>query len=399
MACKRLLVLSSTYPRWANDSGPSFVHELSSRLANELEVVVLCPSSKGAHRIERLDGVKVIRYRYAPNIMETLVHGGGIVANIRARPLKLLLLLPFLLSQLLSAIWYTLWLRPDVIHAHWLIPQGVVASVVSLVFRGKVPFVVTSHGTDLWSFRGRILKAVKRWVVSRAAAVTAVSTALERELQLQVGLQKKVLVEPMGVDLNGVFRPRPCAHRQRKQVISAGRLIEGKGVEYLIKAIPGLVSKFPGIRVLIAGDGPDQGRLEAMVNNLGVQENCDFKGIIPHSELSDLYNCSSVFVAPFLQEGLGLVCVEALGSGIPVVVSDIPAMSDVIGLSEGIHLVAPRNESAISDAIEKVLLNLDAELAAVVTSNGKLKERYGWENVAGRYMSILGAACSLEPHG
>src|SRR5690606_34159902 len=87
-----LMVLASTYPRWAGDPEPSFVHELARRLTDRFNVTVLCPHAPGTASSEAMDGVQIIRYRYAPSAWETLVNDGGIVANLRRTKWKALLL-------------------------------------------------------------------------------------------------------------------------------------------------------------------------------------------------------------------------------------------------------------------------------------------------------------------
>ena len=395
MTRKKLLVLSSTYPRWSDDSEPSFVHELSKRLAATMDVTVLCPSARGARRVEKMDNVKVVRYRYAPNAWETLVHNGGIVGNIRSKPWKAALLPSFLFSQLVTALWVCLRSRPDVIHAHWLIPQGVMAALISICFRWKVPFVVTSHGTDLWSFKGRVLKFIKGWVARRASVVAVVSNAIKKELANQVGEVENVVVAPMGVDLENRFRPTTNKTGSRRQIISVGRLIEAKGMEYLIRALPELVQRFPDSNVLIVGDGPDKARLQGIARELGVANFCEFKGKFSHNALPDLYRSSAVFVAPFLQEGLGLVCIEALGCGCPVVASDIPAIADIVECSDNIHLVPVQNSGAIFEAINTVFTDLDAELNVVKRSHSSLLARFGWKSVTDNYIGLLERSSSL----
>ena len=386
---KRLLVLSSTYPRWAEDSEPSFVHDLCRRLGAGMDVTVLCPGAMGAATVENLDGVRVVRYRYAPKRLETLVHQGGIVNNIRAKPWKIILLPSFLLSQLVTAFWLCFRSRPDVIHAHWIIPQGLVAALVSVFFRRKIPFVVTSHGTDLWSFKGRVLMHAKAWICRRASVVTVVSQAMKKELEEQVGKLTSVLVAPMGVDLENRFKPATSEKIPNRQIICVGRLIESKGVEYLIGAIPQLVDEFPDLHLLVVGDGPDRYRLSLLAEELGVENYCDFVGKVSHRELPGLFHNSSVFVAPFLQEGLGLVCIEALGSGCPVVASDIPAVQDILDSSANIHLVPVRNSKAIADAVGDVFANLKSELEAARASKHALRAKFGWERVSTDYLDVL----------
>lgn len=389
MTRKSVLVLSSTYPRWVDDNEPVFVHELSKRLADTMDVTVVCPSAKGARRLEWLEHVKVVRYRYAPNALETLVHNGGIVGNIRSHPWKLALLPTFVLSQLFTTLWLCFRRRPSVIHAHWLIPQGIVAAVVFVLFRQKIPFVITSHGTDLWSLNGRFWRALKRFVVRRASVVTVVSEAMKKELSKQIGDVNNVEVAPMGVDLKSTFKVDLDATRTPRQIISVGRLIESKGVKYLIKALPGLVQRFPDVRLVIVGDGPDRKNLEAIADELCVGAHCVFKGRLSQKELPYLYRSSSVFVAPFLQEGLGLVCVEALGCGCSVVVSDIPAIRDILEHSDNVHLVPTQNSEAIAQAITKVFDSQDTGPISVERSQLRLRDRFSWESVTENYSQIL----------
>ena len=94
-----LLVLASTYPRWPADPEPGFVHELSRRLTERYRVIVLCPHASGAKPRETMDGVEVVRYRYAPERWETLVNDGGIVTNLKRARWKLLLVPGFVLGQ------------------------------------------------------------------------------------------------------------------------------------------------------------------------------------------------------------------------------------------------------------------------------------------------------------
>ena len=145
----RLLVLASTYPRWTGDSEPGFVHELAKRLTDHFEIRALCPHAKGASTHETLDNVQIQRYRYASENWESLVNDGGIVTNLKRNPLKWLLVPSFLLAQTWTTGRLIRRWRPDVIHAHWLIPQGLILALLSLVHRKMSPFLVTSDGANL----------------------------------------------------------------------------------------------------------------------------------------------------------------------------------------------------------------------------------------------------------
>ena len=120
----KLLVLSSTYPRWTGDHEPGFVHELSKRLTDDFDIHVLCPHSPNTKKREHMDGITVHRFQYAPTPLETLVSDGGIMNNLKHHHWKWLLLPTFFLSMIWNTVRLIRQLNPDAIHAHWLIPQG-----------------------------------------------------------------------------------------------------------------------------------------------------------------------------------------------------------------------------------------------------------------------------------
>ena len=124
---KKLLVTASTFPRWTGDTEPRFVLDLASYMTDEFDVTVLVPAVPGAEEREVLDGVKVIRYHYFPvHKWETLCYPGAIVPRIREKKVRALLV-PFLFISLYFHLWKLL---PDydIVHAHWLIPQGIMQS-------------------------------------------------------------------------------------------------------------------------------------------------------------------------------------------------------------------------------------------------------------------------------
>lgn len=317
---KKLLVLASTYPRWEGDHEPGFVHELSRRLTDDFDVTVICPSAPGAKPREILDGVRVWRYRYAPASMETLVNDGGIVSNLKSQPWKWLLLPGFLLGQF-WAVWRLLGeIRPDVIHAHWLLPQGLVVALLSLISGRVPPVLVTSHGADLFALRSRPFSALKRFVARKSQGLAVVSKAMQDEARKQ-GISDSALVMPMGVDLGHRFSPARQGKPDCNQLLFVGRLVEKKGVHLLIEAFSRLKHAYPAAHLRIVGFGPEKANLEALVQDLDLKKDVCFSGPTPQSELPDLYRTAGVFVAPFIeaasgdQEGLGLVVVEALGCG------------------------------------------------------------------------------------
>lgn len=388
-----LLVLASTYPRWHGDAEPGFVHELAKRLTDSFHVIALVPGAPGAAACEMLEGVEVIRYRYAPRRFETLVNNGGIIANLRRHRWKMLLVPAFILTQAWCAWRLVRARRVDVVHAHWLLPQGLIAAFISTLSRDFPPCLVTSHGADLFALRGRGLNALKRFVARKAAAVTVVSEPMLSELKNIGGDLSKVSVQPMGVDLSELFTPDPMVPRSCDEILFVGRLVEKKGLRHLIDAMPAILRAHPAAHLTIAGFGPEQEALVEQVRRLDLLSKVRFMGAVSQSELPGLYRRAAVFVAPFVkaasgdQEGLGLVSVEAAGCGCPVVAGDLPVVRSVFG-STSARLVEPGSVAEIEAAVSAVLANtLAPDVAGKVRAS--LCARFDWKVVAEQYRQIF----------
>lgn len=390
-----LLVLASTYPRWSGDPEPGFVHELSKRLVRQFRVIVLCPHAPGAFQRGMLDGVHVVRYRYAPENLEVLVNDGGIVANLRLSKWKLLLVPGFVLAQ----AWYAWRLsqekKVDVIHAHWLLPQGLIAALLQMLPGREVPFVVTSHGADLYALRGGLMDALKRFVLRRARAATVVSTAMLDELRATDADISKVSVQPMGVDMRGRFCRDLAVTRSHREILFVGRLVEKKGLHHLLNAMPEVLRQMPDVRLVIAGFGPEADALKAQTDMLGLAPSVQFIGAVAQADLPALYQRAALFVAPFVratsgdQEGLGLVLVEAIGCGCPILVGNVPAVAEVLGAEFAGMTVDPTDVAALSSRIVDMLVRPDATRAQATLLREVVGGRFDWNEVAKRYSQVL----------
>jgi glycosyltransferase involved in cell wall biosynthesis len=391
-----LLVLASTYPRWQGDHEPGFVHELCRRLLDRFDVVVLTSHAHGAAAEEMMDGVRVVRYRYGPAAMETLVYGGGIASNLQRAKWKYLLVPGFLLAQYVRAHKLIRQERIDAIHAHWLIPQGLVAA--RLGKRHGIPFVVTSHGGDLYGLRGRLLNQWKRKVAAASAAMSVVSSAMKEEA-LALGIRPSQLaVLPMGVDLRRRFVPDETIVRHADELLFVGRLVPKKGLRHLLDALPMIVSRRPGVMLNIAGFGPDEGALRTQARELGMERHVTFLGAVPQKSLPELYRRASVLVAPFVrddsgnQEGLPVVLMEAIGCGCPVVVGDVRGVDDLLG-SHSEHLVVDvRNTTRLAEAVVDVLDRPASALARVRDIRLDAIGRIDWDNIARAYADLIASS-------
>lgn len=390
-----LLVLASTYPRWEGDPEPGFVHALCMRLTQAFEVHVVCPHAPGALAEEQLDGVQVHRFRYAPGHLEALVQGGGILSNLKHHPWKWLLV-PLFFTGLAGKTWsMTRRLRPACIHSHWIIPQGLVLAALLQTQRRSAPLLLTSHGGDLFSLRGGLFERLKRAVVRQASAITVVSQAMVAEV-IRLGADpQRVRVVPMGVDFQKLFTPGAAEDRQPGEILFVGRLVEKKGVRYLIEAMPAILDQLPGARLRIVGTGPEEAVLRKLALHKGVAEHVEFLGALPQAELPALYRRANVFVAPFVEaasgdrEGLGLVTVEAIACGCPVIVGDMPVLDDIFDPSEDNLRVNPRQVDQLARCVAAILTNPYEAYDRALAIRERIESRMSWDVIANGYIRLI----------
>lgn len=390
----RILVLTSTFPRWPADREPPFVFELCRRLATAHDVMVLAPHCRGAAVEERMaDTLTVRRFRYAPVLLESLAYEGGILEKLRRGRWRVLLVPCFLIAELLAAMRAVRSHRPQVIHAHWLVPQGLVGLIAAAAGRGNRPALVcTSHGSDLFALRGRLAEPLKRWVARRAAALTVVSAAM-KSAALELGVPAaSIRVMPMGVDARERFAPEAARSRAGSELLFVGRLVAGKGVQHLLRALPLVREKLPDARLTIVGAGPLEAALRTQAHALGLDAHVAFAGAIPNDGLPAFYRRAAVLVMPSVgQEGLGLVIGEALACECPVVASDLPAVRELI--EDGVTGLLAR-EGDVVDLAEKIVRTLrDPLRAAHQAREGRARvlERLDWQSVSRRYEELLAA--------
>lgn len=409
----RVLVLTSTFPRWPKDREPRFVYDLCRRLVTDFEIHVVAPHATGAARYEIMAGFHVHRFPYFPEKWEQLAYEGGILTKIRKKPHTAFQIPFFISAQILFARRLMNRLPFDAVHAHWILPQGLCAHLAQAGRQQRIPVLCTSHGGDLYGLRGPFFDTLRRWVLNRAAAVTAVSRVMADTLRAS-NIRTPCHVIPMGTDLTHLFTPDPKVPRRKATVLFVGRLVEKKGVRYLIKAFPYVLEKIPKAELWIVGSGPEERFLQELAASLARVDVLDpetekpdplkrpprpgtitFFGAVPHEELPNLYRSATVTVVPSVvdrlgdQEGLGLVIVEAMGCGCPVIASDLPAIRDVVHDEETGMLVPSGKASAICEALFKVLDSPTLNEGHSLGQIRKTLENFDWSRIAARYVGLL----------
>ena len=399
-----ILVLTSTFPRWKGDVEPPFVHELARRLTDSFDIHVLAPHAPGSKCREILDGVHVHRFRYGPAILERLAYQGGILANLRKSPDLFGLVPLFLAAQLLAAIKLLVQQPIEVIHAHWIFPQGMIALLARALSRTRAKVLCTSHGGDLYGLKGAVLNRVKKIVAGACDHLTVVSHSMRGDL-MKLGVEPpKVSVIPMGVDLQYRFVP-PSVPSPAESLLFVGRLVEKKGLRYLLEAMPEILKRLPQAYLTVVGDGPSRLDLEKLASDLGLRERVLFLGALKNEELPAVYQQAGIVVFPSMisddgdQEGFGLVLVEALGCGCAAVVTDLPAMMDIIQDGKTAIVVRQKNPDEIATAVIRLLADPGLRSAMAREGRRKVLESFDWRVIVPRYRAVLDTAIKAAGPG
>lgn len=389
-----LLVLASTFPKSRADSTPAFVLDLSKHLQSWFQVTVLAPAVRCAPDRDEIEGVQVRRFHYVwPRFLERLADG-AILENVR-RSRWLYLLAPLLfLFELIAAYKWARKTRPAVIHAHWFIPQGIVAVLVGRLL--GIPVVVTAHGGDITGLRGWPWSVVRKVVAARSRAITVVSSDLQRRLGgVASAGGRPPLVMPMGVDTKR-FRADPRSRLPaEKTVLFVGRLAEKKGLEYLIKAFPEVLSRHRDACLQVVGDGPLRDDLERLASHLGLGDQVQFVGRQPSSDVPGWYSRCRVFLLPSVvarsgdMEGLPVVLLEAMAAGRPVVATSVGGIPEVVIHRRTGLLVEPESHTALARAINELLDSQAAAEKMGEVARRWVRRKFDWRQVGQRYANLL----------
>ncbi len=262
----------------------------------------------------------------------------------------------------------------DLIDAHYFYPDGIAAALLAREF--GVPLVITARGTDINLVpQYRLPRAMIRWAAGQAAGIVAVCAALKEALiELDVP-SEKIRVLRNGVDL-ALFRPqdKEAARVGMKLggriLLSVGHLIERKGHDLIIRALPQL----PATQLVIAGEGPLGDTLVRLARDLGVADRVRFVGNLPQRDLVGLYNAADILVLASSREGWANVLLEAMACGTPVVASNVWGTPEVVASPDAGELLEERTPTAIVHAVERLFARMPKPSAVRAYA-----ERFSWD--------------------
>lgn len=351
MSDLRLLVITSTFPAFEGDGTPAFVSDLAKYEARHFETLVLTPRVPRAPALEHGgDGLRIERFPYFPERWETLA-SGAIIENVRTSWANLIQVPALLGAEALAVRRAVRRFRPHVVHAHWIVPQGLVATAAAR----DVPLVVTTLGGDIYALRGRFWDPAHRWVLRRAVAVTTMNREMRaRLLELGAPPDRTHVLTP-GADIEGIRAAADGVDTVPGRILVVGRLVEKKGIHALLEAVRQLRTRPWSLDVI--GDGPWRKRLEASAEGLPVR----FLGQLGRQDVGRAMRAADVVVVPSVpaasgdQDGVPYVLLEAMAAGSAIVGSRLPGIDEAVEDGHTGVLVPPGNPAELARAIDRVL--------------------------------------------
>lgn len=361
-----------------------------------IEVHAVVPHRKGLAMNEVMSDVRVHRFQYmCPQALQTLAYYPGIPENIRTLSGKLQVP-PFATSMAIKMLSVVRTFGIDVINAHWAIPPGFIATATSRIH--GLPTVTTLYGAEL--FIGRQNPLLKRLLVRTMRAserVVAISPATA-QTGVQLAAGKEIAVIPDGIDIQR-FSPRnrgvEIRHRlglaDCRIVMTCGRMVERKGFQYLVSAMPGIVSRMADAKLIIIGDGPQKTKLQALASSLGVTDKVVFCGFVSAEDLPGYYAACDVFVLPSITdnwgdtEGSGTTVLEAMATGKPVIGTRVGGIPYALRTGCG-FLVDEKDPSQLEDTIVRVLSDRDMAERLGIAGRGVVEGTFSWDIVTRQYV-------------
>ena len=411
----KVLVIGSVYPRFQEDAEVPWLRTSIAHLKKAgVEIQILAPSYKGLQSHD-IDGTHVNRFRYAPANWEILTHEEGAPSKMASKPWLQLLALPYIINGFFQCIRICRKWRPDVIHAHWPFPHAYIALGAAKLF--KIPLVLNFHGAELLLIRKKKwVKPFLKFAIGQAQAIFANSSFTASKVKAI----RNVNVEwsPYGTTLEGhdaSCHPAaviPHAINGKFKILFVGRHIERKGITYLIEAAKYLPRDKFEIRIVGVGDLTEQLKKQAALlderrktkderNESVILSKVEgstapiiFTGKLSPEDLANEYKTANVFVLPAIvdskgdTEGLGVVLIEAMELGLPIVASNVGGIPDVVVDGKSGILVPEKDPVALADAFKRLEADPTLIQKLLAGARKRIDECFTWDGIIERQVEV-----------
>ncbi len=264
-------------------------------------------------------------------------------------------------------------IKPDIIHAQQLTPNGIIAVIGGAILRKKT--LVWAQGSEIYNSSLPYLKSLGGFVVSHTTIVLALSNHMQQKMQ-QIWSKKPIFQLSTGIDLNKYFHD--STPKNKKEIIYVGRLIKSKRVTDALKTIANVKDAFPKMALTIIGSGPEERNLKKESLSLNIREIVRFLGQKSPNKISKYLSKADLFIFPSSREGFPNAVLEAMASGLPVLAARISVMPELVRNNINGLLHAPGNIDELTANLKTILQNDDLRTSMGLKSR-EFAQKYGWE--------------------
>ncbi len=404
----KAVIITPSFPRYLNDPVSPFLFELFTRVVKlGFEIHVVSPQDyiiPGIGKVleeETLEGIHVHRFSYMrPPWLQTLTYRDRMPANLEESAFAKMLTPFYLLNAARKTIEICKNYNADIICPFWALPQGLIGILVKRIFNR--PLIVGTFPVEiaLSQSKYQFMMPALDLVFKMADVIIPNSNFTKKEIERMGVNPKKLKMVYPGVDPKK-FNPHLDGSVVRKKyncngdpiLLTVCRLVERKGIRYLIDALPSIRKEFPKVQLVIIGDGPEKEPLRQLSERMG--ENVVFCGIVPDQELPYFYAMADVFILPAIidskgdTEGLGVVMLEAMASGVPVIASRVGGIPEALNYGKAGILIEQKNPKQIIETVISLLNNDKLRTSLIKKGREWVISTFSWDILAKQITEIF----------
>lgn len=391
---KKVLIISQMYPSFAEKNRGIFVHKQVKEIVKQgCQVKVVSPVPLAQFPIknlskkwkdyskipleEEIDKIKIYHPRYIdfPKALFFSFSGERMYRGVKNT-----------VSDLYRGF------RFDIVHAHTALPSGYAGMEIAKQY--KKPLIVTIHGADFQKtiFKNKRCRDAVIKTINYSRKTIAVSNKLKRIGQNELDIEEnKIEVIPNGIDTEEIFEGQSKLsekYKGKKIILSVSNLVKTKGIDLNLKAIKKIEKKYPNLIYLIIGRGKERKNLKSLVRKLELERKVIFLGELSHKETMEYISICDIFSLPSWQEGFGIVYLEAMVQGRPIIACKGEGVKDFIKNKKNGILVEPKNVSDLSAAIDFLFSNLEKSKKIATEAKNTVFGKYTLDKIARQIISL-----------
>lgn len=379
MTKMKILIINYEYPPLGGGGGVA-TRDLAIEWAKYAQVDVITSSFKGLKKFEKIDNVNVYRVK--------------ILLRKSRDAASFISMLSYLPGALIKGLILFRKNRYLVINTHFVLPSGPVGFLLGKIF--KTPNIVSMHGGEIYDpskkmspHKSRFWSAIVRYLFNRADGLVAQSSNTKDNAIKYYNPRHTIHVIPLP------FHP-PQLHKTSRNnlninnndfiLVTCGRLVKRKAIDVIIRALGEIPSE--RFKLIIMGDGPEKENLQTIVKEFGLEKRVIFLGFVEEAEKYKYLNSADIFTLTSMHEGFGIVYMEAMFCGLPIICSNEGGQVDFLKHRHNAIIINVGDVNACKDAV--LLLNKNKKLYQKLSENNKLKIKdFYAEKIAKSYIKIF----------